>query len=34
MMFGLTSAHAAGSIAMVMVGMHLLVATGHLSRQR
>ena len=28
MMFGLTSAHAAGSIAMVMVGMHLLVAPG------
>ena len=25
MMFGLTSAHAAGSIAMVMVGMHILV---------
>lgn len=25
MMFGLTSAHAAGSIAMVMVGMNLLV---------
>ena len=28
MMFGLTSAHAAGSIAMVMVGMHILVAPG------
>ena len=25
MMFGLTSAHAAGSIAMVMVGMHILI---------
>lgn len=25
MMFGLTSAHAAGSIAMVMVGMNILV---------
>ena len=28
MMFGLTSAHAAGSIAMVMVGMNILVAPG------
>ena len=25
MMFGLTSAHAAGSIAMVMVGMNILI---------
>ena len=29
MMFGLTSAHAAGAIAMVMVGMRLEVAPGH-----
>ena len=29
MMFGLTSAHAAGGIAMVMVGMHLEVSPGH-----
>ena len=28
MMFGLTSAHAAGTIAMMMVGMHLEVAPG------
>ena len=28
MMFGLTSAHAAGGIAMVMVGMHLAVGDG------
>ena len=28
MMFGLTSAHAAGAIAMIMVGMHLEVAPG------
>ena len=28
MMFGLTSAHAAGSIAMVMVGINILVAPG------
>ena len=28
MMFGLTSAHAAGAIAMVMVGMRLMVAPG------
>ena len=28
MMFGLTSAHAAGSIAMVLVGMRLVVAPG------
>ncbi len=29
MMFGLTSAHAAGAIAMVMVGMRLEVSPGH-----
>jgi len=29
MMFGLTSAHAAGAIAMVMVGMRLELAPGH-----
>lgn len=29
MMFGLTSAHAAGAIAMVMVGMNLETAPGH-----
>ncbi len=29
MMFGLTCAHAAGAIAMVMVGMHLEVSPGH-----
>ena len=29
MMFGLTCAHAAGAIAMVMVGMHLQVSPGH-----
>jgi len=29
MMFGLTSAHAAGSIAIVMVGIHLSIGDGH-----
>ena len=29
MMFGLTCAHAAGAIAMVMVGMHLEISPGH-----
>lgn len=29
MMFGLTSAHAAGAIAMVMVGMNMEIAPGH-----